>query len=823
MAQDSAAPETMGRTHADFLRHLTQDVEDLVEHWHIARKRSCSLQDIKDLRIRTEKLVDQLLDKRVDRLLDRVRHLDDRLKLHNRTQRPLSRMEVETITTLMMALRQASMEEVPAQLRKRARDQAAVASQSQPTPIAPAPTVASPVVFMIAGAGAGISTLAEDLRNFGFDVRVFEDRDVALRALPDQPPSAFIARLHPSQSVADLCNVTQALRDRVPASVPVFWIVDRADPRTRLKILRAGADGCFQEPVPTASLARRLLQRIPAEGRVPHRVLLVHADPEMRKLRKALLHETGLVVESVDDPMQALRVALPFAPEVVLIDASLPAMHGLELAHLLREEDGLQTVPIVLLCEGSDLMENRPRFRQLELDYLLHPFTESDLLERLCLRASQYRNMRSRVWGRMGRPGVLLERYHFEEVLEDVRTSSEPHGFRVVVFLEIEGYGRPSRSHHSSILDLLPARIEAALRPYLGKEDVAAHYDSMAYAALIHRTEAQQLEALEKSLRKVATAVLHEDLRLTDLRMRLGMAQVGPQGDARAALREAATRARATLHEEPAAETGLEAESPAENPAIETPTLDAAGRRLWSSRIRNAVLGNKLRLVFQPMFPVSGQDTIERYEVLLRIREDNGEMRLPSETLAMAEQLGMAVLLDRWVIDTALEKLSAHRKASPNTIFFLKVTADTIQDDRFLGRLEETLHRCALDPRSVAIEVRETDAAAQRPRTLDVVRRLREQGMAVGLEHFGLRATSFELMKALDVDFVKLDRALVLSLADGANSVPSIPTLLHQIRARDVKIIAPFIEDAGSLTKLWSERVDLLQGNFLHEPDPDLG
>jgi len=679
MDQDSATSATIGSTQTEFLRHLPQDFEDLVEHWHIVRKRSCPLQEIKDLRVRTENLVDQLRDKRFDRLLDRVRRLDECLHVHVRRQQPLSRTEVETITSIMMALRQAGIEEVPAELRKRAREQARAATDSYGAPIAPTPTTASPVVFLIAPAAAGTSTLAQNLHDYGFDVRVFEDHDSALQALPDPPPNAFIARLHPGQAVADLCDVTQVLRERIPVSVPVLWVVDRADSEMRLNILRAGGDGCIQEPVPMASLAARLRKLIPAEDRPPHRVLLVNADPEVRKIRTAVLHDSGLVVESVDDPMQTVPAALQFVPEVVLVDYSLSTMDGLELAHLLRQEDALQTTPIVLLCEGHDLIENRHRLRQLELDYLLHPCSESDLLERVCLRASQYRSM--------------------------------------------------------------------------------------------------------------------------------------------TALCEAATRCRSTAKEDPVAETGIKDESEFESAAIPTPTLDAAGRRHWSIRIRDAVLGKKLFLMFQPMFPVSGNDAIERYEVLLRIREDNGDVSLPSETLAMAEQLGMRVLLDRWVIDTALAMLATHRKTSPNTTFFLKVTGDTIQDDRFLDWLEETLHRRALDPGSVVVQIREGDAATQRQRTQDMIRRLREQGMAVALEHFGLRTTSFELLKSYDVDFVKLDRALVQGLADGANTAPAILTLLHQIRARGVTIIVPYIENADSLTKLWNERVDLLQGNFLHEPD----
>ncbi|MFO8004402.1 EAL domain-containing protein [Thioalkalivibrio sp.] len=656
-------------------------------------------------------------------------------------------------------------------------------------------------------------------------MRSFEDHESAVRALSSQSPHAVIVKPPPGDAANAVRDVIKVLRQKIPVSVPVLWVL-RDGWETCLNTLRAGADGCIQEPVPMASLASRLRRLIATEDRPPHRLLLVIADPKVRTARTTALRDSGFVVEGVDDPMQTLPVALRFAPEVVLIDSSLPAMDGLELAHLLRQEDALQTVPIVLLCEGPDGIKNRHRLRQFELDYLVHPFSESDLLERLCLRGSQYRSMTSQGTGRIRNPSAFLERSRFGEMLENAGSGAGTQGFRALLFLEIDGYGHLIRSHDLGILEALSARIESALRLHLQPEDVAARYDDAAYAALIYRDEPEQLEALEHSLRQALTKVSREDSQPSDVGFRLGVTPVGSDGDVRAALCEAAIRSRSTAKADPVAENGImgepEPEPEPESMAMRTPPLDDAGRRHWGGRIRDAILGNKLFLMFQPIFPVSGNDAIERYEVLLRIREDNGDVSLPSETLAMAEQLGMSGLLDRWVIDTALEILSTHRQTSPSTIFFLKVTGDTLRDDRFLEWLEETLRRRALDPGSVVMQVREADAVAQRQRIQEMIRRLHEQGVAVGLEHFGLRAASVELLQSLNVDFVKLDRALVQGLADGPSAASTILSLLYQTRARGVTIIASYVESADSLAHLWNERVDLVQGNFLHGPDLNL-
>jgi multidomain signaling protein FimX len=150
------------------------------------------------------------------------------------------------------------------------------------------------------------------------------------------------------------------------------------------------------------------------------------------------------------------------------------------------------------------------------------------------------------------------------------------------------------------------------------------------------------------------------------------------------------------------------------------------------------------------------------------------------------------------------------------------VTGGTIQDDRFPAWLAETARRHAPGPGSVVVQIREADAYAQRQQTQEMIRRLREQGIAVGLEHFGLRASSLELLQSLDVDFVKLDRALVQDLAGGSKTTAPVLKLLNEARKRGVRIIASYVENADSLARFLNERVDLVQGNFLHGPDPNL-
>jgi len=819
-----SAPDKDGSTQTEFLRRLPKTFDDLVASWHLARKRSCPLQELRELQEQTEKLVEHLRDKRVDRILNVVRRVNERLQFHVRQQQPLTRIEMNTLTSLMINLRQAGIEEIPAELRKRSRALARNGHQgTDDDPIeASASGMLNPLICLIDPDAQTASTLATRLEQYRFAVTPCTDALMAVEASAPRAPDAIVARLPADRPVTDACTLTGTLREHFPAHVPIFWIVNRAQWQTRLDLLRAGGDGCFEEPLAIAALASRLRAAIQVNhDGPPRRVLLVHADPETRNIRAAALREAGFSVESAGTGQEALAAGLRFPPETALVDASLPDMDGIELARLWREDEALRAIPMILLRTGGDLSQDRNRFRQLELDYLLHPFSESDLLERLYLRTSQYRGTTSTVPRHLHHPRRFLERWQFEEHLQGATLAEAYRGLSAILFLEVEGNGPLTRAADWIILGLLASRVESVLSAHLLPEDLSARYDDAAYAILVRREDANQLEGLQYALQETWDASMESDSRLSDFRMTLGMARIERDRDARVALQEAARLCRSNAQLPWTAPVVMKSQDEGPNTPL-TAGLDESQRRQWSERISDAILGKKLFLVFQPIHTVHENDAVERYEVLLRIRETSGQVCLPAEILTMAERLGMGGLLDRWVIDTALGVLSAHQSTHPDTIFFLKVTGGSIQDERFPKWLTETMLRHGTAPNSVIVQFREADVFAHQQLVQEMIPHLRDQGIRMGLEHFGLKPQSLELLQSLDVDFVKLDRALVQDLAAASNRALPTLKLVDEARKHGVKMIASYVENADSLAQFLNQRVDLIQGNFLQGPDSQL-
>ena len=99
----------------------------------------------------------------------------------------------------------------------------------------------------------------------------------------------------------------------------------------------------------------------------------------------------------------------------------------------------------------------------------------------------------------------------------------------------------------------------------------------------------------------------------------------------------------------------------------------------WARKIRDALTSNRLKLLFQPIVSLHG-DPGERYEVFMRLIDEKGQAISPADFMESAERSGVATALDRWVTLNAIKVLQQRRKAGKQSIFFIKLTAGSLQD-----------------------------------------------------------------------------------------------------------------------------------------------
>src|SRR6185369_12148597 len=199
-------------------------------------------------------------------------------------------------------------------------------------------------------------------------------------------------------------------------------------------------------------------------------------------------------------------------------------------------------------------------------------------------------------------------------------------------------------------------------------------------------------------------------------------------------------------------------------------------------RLRQALDQDHFALFAQPVRALDGQTAgpIAFAEVLLRLREDDVRedplTLAPGDFLPAFRHYGMILELDRWVLRHALAKLGASRGLGRLS---LNVSGETLEDESFAAFAAETLRAEAVAPSALIIELDENDAIDRRAAAERFAREMKGIGCGLLIDGFARRSVSFEVLQALQADFVKVDGALVRNLLRSASATSKLKAVLR--------------------------------------------
>jgi diguanylate cyclase (GGDEF)-like protein/PAS domain S-box-containing protein len=237
--------------------------------------------------------------------------------------------------------------------------------------------------------------------------------------------------------------------------------------------------------------------------------------------------------------------------------------------------------------------------------------------------------------------------------------------------------------------------------------------------------------------------------------------------------------------------------------------------------IETAIEENRLSLRFQPIVNLHGE-TQEIYEVFLRMVDQGGENVPPGALFDAAEQANLTTTLDKWVLEKAVQALVAQEKKGHQTHFFIKLSDQAIKDESILLYVKKLLRNAKLPGKRLILEMSESIAISQVKLAKTFITQLKTFGCKSALEHFGTGLNSETTLKHIPVDYVKIDRSFSKDLSSNTENQQAVQEIIKMAREFGKLTIAEAVEDANSLTILWSSEVNFAQGHYIQEPLEDL-
>jgi len=239
----------------------------------------------------------------------------------------------------------------------------------------------------------------------------------------------------------------------------------------------------------------------------------------------------------------------------------------------------------------------------------------------------------------------------------------------------------------------------------------------------------------------------------------------------------------------------------------------------WAARINNALEESRFELFRQTIQPLQRQDPGYHYELLLRMRDENGKIVSPDNFIAAAERYGITPNIDRWVIENAFRWLvSEADEREKLSMCSINLSGQSFGDDKFLPFVIEQFHRSGIDATKICFEITETAAVASFSQANRFIQSLKELGCKFALDDFGTGLSSFGYLKHFPVDFLKIDGSFVKEILHDPIDREMVRSINEIGHLTGKQTIAEFAENQEIIQMLRGLGVDYAQGYGVSQP-----
>ncbi|MGH8197998.1 MAG: putative bifunctional diguanylate cyclase/phosphodiesterase [Steroidobacteraceae bacterium] len=238
--------------------------------------------------------------------------------------------------------------------------------------------------------------------------------------------------------------------------------------------------------------------------------------------------------------------------------------------------------------------------------------------------------------------------------------------------------------------------------------------------------------------------------------------------------------------------------------------------------LHEALAADRFALFAQPILPLSSEHSEPRFEFLLRMVSENGELLPPEKFLSAAERYQLLPAIDRWVVRNALAALAAHATTLRGRAirFSMNISGPSIASEEFLEFLESSIRESSVPPETLCFELTETSAVSNLRRADHLMQRLRVLGCTFALDDFGTGLSSLVYLKSLPVSVLKIDGAFVRDSGNNQRTESMVRAIAQLAHTMGMETVAEYVETDDLRTRMAALGVDFGQGFAIGRPMP---
>lgn len=407
-----------------------------------------------------------------------------------------------------------------------------------------------------------------------------------------------------------------------------------------------------------------------------------------------------------------------------------------------------------------------------------------------------------------------LNRRRFEVELDNVIDSAHArHTCHVLAFVDLDQFKLVNDTCGHEAGDAMLRQTAHVMEQALRKSDVLARLGGDEFAFILRDCDLETGRAIAERVRSdVATFTFTWQERMFATSCSVGLVVLDyTVADASAGLQMADTACYV------AKESGRDRIQVHSDDAI---TARTRGEMEWVGRLREAIAADRLELWAQRIVPAAGDGGL-RYEVLVRLRDSDGELHMPGAFLPAAERYNLGVAIDRWVVNRLLQEWHAHpQHIDALDACHINLSGRSLANTEFMEEFGNLLGQGPCPCDRVCLEVTESAAIANLADAQRYLEALRRQGCSVALDDFGRGLSSLEYLKWLPVDVLKIDGTFVRDVVEDQLDYEMVRTVAHIGHIMKLTTIAEFVESDEVRAVIRELGVDYVQGYGIEKPRP---
>ena len=234
--------------------------------------------------------------------------------------------------------------------------------------------------------------------------------------------------------------------------------------------------------------------------------------------------------------------------------------------------------------------------------------------------------------------------------------------------------------------------------------------------------------------------------------------------------------------------------------------------------IRKALENEELLLYFQPQLDLRTGKIIS-LEALVRWRHPNYGIIPPDQFIPAAEKSGLIVPIGEYVLRRACEQNKKwQERGFPAVRIAVNLSMRQLKHRNLLMQVNEVLAQTEMDPHFLGLEITENSAIHRCDETVHLLESLKNRGIQISIDDFGIGYSSLSYLKRLPVQILKIDRSFVVNMTRDSEDVAIIRAIIAMAHSLGIRVTAEGVESGEQLTILRSLGCDAIQGYHFSRP-----